>query len=510
LNNVYSQKLNQIDSDYNSNNPGNNALSFDGVDDYVEIPYDESLAPKNFTVELWAKSSTEFWNSHGSLLSFRDVYILHPFFDGKSFQFFVFDNGYSQYVEYKIFKDITEWHHYAGTYNGKQLKLYIDGKLVASGKNPIDKSAGKIGNLFIGCDSKYPERYFHGVIDEVRIWNYAKTETNIQYSCNAKLFGNEKGLVAYYNFNQGNNNDDNTNENILYDITGNHDGTLYNFNLSGDSSNWVSSEVIIINKGRLNNVLYNIFTIRNIMILISVILIVFLLFFVKIRRQKKIQKLLEKEVALKTKELVKENKIKDALISEIHHRVKNNLQTISSLIYFQLKTIPKQENKQGLMSIQQRVNSMAAIHEMLYSSGDNSNVSLERFITDFISYIKTMIYEYIENLEIEYIIENIQVDISKAITLGLMISEIITNSIKYAFENTPKPRIIINIYKLEDEIIFSIKDNGCGIDEEMIKNNKKSIGFKIIDIFSRQLDAKMSIFNNDGLEYKFSFMKLKS
>ncbi|MEA3450750.1 MAG: LamG-like jellyroll fold domain-containing protein [Bacteroidota bacterium] len=488
----------------------NNALSFDGIDDFVVIPFNKLLKPTNITIELWAKSSTEYWNCFGALVSLRDAYIIHPEKHSKSIEFYIIDkDGYFVHIQFKPEIDITEWHHYAGTYDGEMLNFYIDGKLVTTGKNRTDKSTGKIGDLYIGADSELPERYFNGTIDEVRIWNYAKNQEKIQRQMYVKLNGNEKGLVAYYNFNQGIANDTNCNEQILYDLTGNNNGTLKNFSLSGDTSNWVSSSIVMTNNDSRNEIIYYIFSLRNLLIFISVLIIIFLILYIRARNQKKIRKYLEDEVNKKTKELVKENKIKDALIGEIHHRVKNNLQTISSLIYFQQKSLPNEENKSGLENIQTRVNSMAAIHEMLYSIDDMTMVSLRKFIADFVNYLDSMINNQEQKIEINYDIEEIEFNISQAITLGLMISEIITNSLKYAFKEIENPLINIKIYQQNNEILFSIKDNGCGVDEIILKNKEKSLGFKLIDIFAKQLNAKMDIFNNHGLEYKFSFITEK-
>ncbi|MBN2664731.1 MAG: hypothetical protein JXR68_13865 [Bacteroidales bacterium] len=225
--------------------------------------------------------------------------------------------------------------------------------------------------------------------------------------------------------------------------------------------------------------------------------------------QKKVTAELEKKVAKRTQYISKQNKEIKALYQEIHHRVKNSLQTISSLIYFQLKELKNDNNKSGLKNIQSRVDSMAAIHEMLYSKEEMTKVSLKKFVEDFVSYVETMINNNAKVIEIEYQVENIEFNISEAITLGLMISEIITNALKHAFEKTLKPRINIKIIKQEnEEIFFSIKDNGSGVSEEILGSKEKSLGFKLINIFSRQLNSVMKIKNNNGLEFKFTF-KLK-
>lgn len=493
---------------YNNNqlNSQENALSFDGIDDYVEIQHNNLQISDNFTVELWAKSETEYWNSTGSLISFRNVFIMHPVVNTKIIQFVVFDDKSLYNVEFISNIDLTQWHHYAATYDGNIIYIYIDGKIVSKGKKRrTEKPTDKIGDLYIGCDSKIKGRYFNGSIDEVRIWNYVRTQKNIERTLHLELTGNEKGLIAYYNFNQGLASQINSNDTTLKDFTGKNNGKLFNFSLAGDTSNWVKSNLIIIGKNKGNDLITNVLSPINIVIILTLILLIFVYFYIKIRRQKKIRLYLEQQVAKKTRELQEENKIKDALISEIHHRVKNNLQTISSLIYFQLKNTPEEENQTGLRSIETRINSMSAIHEMLYSKNDNTVIPLKIFIKDFINSLNAMIENQNQNIEIIYNIEDIEINISQAITLGLMISEIITNSIKYAFNDTEKPKININIYKQNNEVFFLIKDNGCGVEQNILKNKDNSLGFKLISIFARQLNAKMNIENNNGLEFQFNF-----
>lgn len=501
------------DSDYKNSDNFNsknittraNALHFDGVDDYIEIQVNESLIPNEITVELWAKSDAEFWNSMGSLISLREKYVMHPYGNSKSMMF-VYIEEYYYYVENKLVRDITQWHHYAGTFDGNLLKLYVNGQLVAIGKNQLDKSKNYISNLRIGSDTYAPEeRFFGGTIDEIRIWNYARSQNNIKRTMNLELLGNEKGLVAYYTFNQGIANQVNTNEIFLNDKTGKNNGILYNFSLAGHTSNWINSGVAITGLNYGTDLASNFLNLTNFFIFLAVVAIILLLLLFRIWQQKKNKKNLEKEVSIKTKELVQENIIKDALISEIHHRVKNNLQTISSLIYFQMKALNGENQKNGLASIQARVNSMAAIHEMLYSNNGMLSISLKVFIDDLINFFTSMFNNDDQNISFKTNIEDVELNITKSITLGLIISEIITNSIKYAFAETENPEISINIYIQFEKFVVIIKDNGCGIDENVLINKDNSLGFKLMNIFARQLEANFEIGNNNGLEYNISF-----
>ena len=130
------------------------------------------------------------------------------------------------------------WFHCAATYDGTTLKIYVDGKLSAAEK--MEEGLQTTGTTFclsknVGADGGY----FNGRIDEVRVWNYARTQEQIREFQEGELTGNEDGLVAYYNFNEGVAGGDNTGITKLTDLTGNGDGTLYNFVLKGNKSNWL-------------------------------------------------------------------------------------------------------------------------------------------------------------------------------------------------------------------------------------------------------------------------------
>jgi len=221
--------------------------------------------------------------------------------------------------------------------------------------------------------------------------------------------------------------------------------------------------------------------------------------------QTKVNRELEQKVEERTSFISKQKNEIDVLYSEMNHRVKNNLQVILSLIYFKMKEIPDAKNKIGLKGIQNQIEAMSAIHEMFYAKNDSAIVKLDDFIENFIGYLKSLNSFKNKELEISHKIDDIELDISKAITLGQIVSEIITNSVKYAFKNTENPQINIIAKKQNNKILFSIKDNGCGVDIEKLENSKKSTGFNIIKIFARELNSKVEVINNKGLGYSFIF-----
>jgi hypothetical protein len=196
------------------------ALSFDGVNDYVEIKAHQNST--NITVEAWAKSNTPTWNNYGNLVSKRNAFILSPVQGSKDITFYIHNGTNWSLVNYTPGSnfDITQWHHYAGTYDGANLRLYVDGQeakvaQVNAGAINVDS-----GVLIIGNDDGQ-NRYFNGKIDEVRIWNTARSAEEIQSNYAQQLTGNETGLVGYWQFDEGSGN-------IVNDLSANNnDGTIY-------------------------------------------------------------------------------------------------------------------------------------------------------------------------------------------------------------------------------------------------------------------------------------------
>ena len=201
-------------------------LSFDGVDDYVGVS--TALNPTNqITVELWAKSNTPTWYNptgySGDFVSKENTFFFNPTGGTKGIQFYlnVGNSGLPiTYLPDRYF-DITQWHHYAASYDGNEISLYIDGEKVKSANyNPININTEN-SLLTIGLRPSAPngaeDSYFQGEIDEVRIWDTARTTTEIQDNLNTKLTGNESGLFAYYTFDDG----------TATDLTGNNNGQIY-------------------------------------------------------------------------------------------------------------------------------------------------------------------------------------------------------------------------------------------------------------------------------------------
>jgi len=196
---------------------------------------------------------------------------------------------------------------------------------------------------------------------------------------------------------------------------------------------------------------------------------------------------------------------KEILLMEIHHRIKNNMQIISSLLSLQTEYVDDEEAVNVLKESQNRVRSMAIIHEKLYQSKDLTHIN-------FVDYIKSLVlnlfYSYnIKKTQIKPIlkIEDISLNIETAIPCGLIINELISNSLKYAFPNDINGEIIISLKSKKDNYQLCISDNGIGLPEDINFNNIKTLGLLLVNNLTEQIDGEVTIHRNHGTQYKINF-----
>ena len=199
---------------------------------------------------------------------------------------------------------------------------------------------------------------------------------------------------------------------------------------------------------------------------------------------------------------------KEILLKEIHHRVKNNMQIISSLLNLQTEYVDDEEAINVLKESQNRVRSMAIIHENLYKSKDLMHIN-------FVDYIKSLVlnlfYSYdVKEAQIKSIlkIEDISLNIETAIPCGLIISELISNSLKYAFPNGMKGEIIVSLKSKKDTYQLCISDNGIGLPEDINFNNIKTLGLLLVNSLTEQIDGEVTIYREHGTQYKITFKEL--
>lgn len=221
---------------------------------------------------------------------------------------------------------------------------------------------------------------------------------------------------------------------------------------------------------------------------------------------------LEKEIIERKKgeEIIKASlSEKEILLKEIHHRVKNNLQIISSLLYLQGKKIVNEDIQNILKDSQTRVKSMSLVHEKLYESKTLSHIDFKEYIKNLTSYIFNY-YTHNKKTSLHIEAENIKLNIDTAGPCGLIINELVSNSIKYAFPKNcdiEQPKINITVNKI-DELNYTliIADNGVGLPQNFNINTNKSLGLKLVNSLVAQIEGNIKINLNRGTEYIINFI----
>ena len=200
---------------------------------------------------------------------------------------------------------------------------------------------------------------------------------------------------------------------------------------------------------------------------------------------------------------------KNVMLKEIHHRVKNNLSIIASLLRLQLRGLDTREQvERAFKECNSRIQSMTLIHEKLYQSENFAKIDYKNYSENLvINLMKT--YAVDQNVELVFDISEIFFDIDTAIPLGLILNEAITNSLKYAFRKKQKHILKISLKQVKDQYELIIKDNGVGIPETIDVNKTSSLGLRLIRILTDQLGGTSTIERENGTKISIIFKPRK-
>ena len=196
---------------------------------------------------------------------------------------------------------------------------------------------------------------------------------------------------------------------------------------------------------------------------------------------------------------------KEILLKEIHHRVKNNLQIISSLLNLQQNYLKNKEDVRIFQDSQNRVKSMAIIHEKLYESKDLSKVDLRDYINSLTHYLYLSYGVEYGRIKLVLDIDEIYFEIEKSISFGILINELISNCLKHAFPDGRKGTIMISLKKDGNKLEFIIKDDGKGLPGNFDISEINSLGLKLINNLTMQLNGFMEIDTVEGTAFKITF-----
>jgi two-component sensor histidine kinase len=189
------------------------------------------------------------------------------------------------------------------------------------------------------------------------------------------------------------------------------------------------------------------------------------------------------------------------MMKELHHRVKNNLAIVSSLLKIQSSKIEDEKAVQAVRQGQQRVEAMSLIHQRLYQTDKVTNINIKEYINDLADSLMSAYGHSPDDFDLKIVVEKEQLDVDLAIPLGLIINELLTNSFKYAYEKVERPSLFISL-KTNNGLTLEVQDNGPGIDMERWQKAKDSFGKKLIAGLSKQIGGTYELENKEGSYFK--------
>lgn len=211
------------------------------------------------------------------------------------------------------------------------------------------------------------------------------------------------------------------------------------------------------------------------------------------------------ELAVENAERSKALQEKEALLREIHHRVKNNLQVVTSLLLLQAMAFPKGEVRTKFQECQQRIHTMARIHEFLYQSGNLAQIDLGEYTRRLVDDILKLYQAAARNICPQYNVEPLIVDIDTATSCGLIVNELVSNCMKHAFPAEKGGTIQVDLRRT-DKCLLVISDDGVGLPAERQVDSPRSLGMRIVKVLAQQLKGTLEFLPRDkGAEIRLVF-----
>ncbi|MBI5680031.1 MAG: sensor histidine kinase [Methanobacterium sp.] len=218
---------------------------------------------------------------------------------------------------------------------------------------------------------------------------------------------------------------------------------------------------------------------------------------------------LEVKIQARTKELLEALEEKEVLLNEIHHRVKNNLQMISSLINLQIPYITDENSVELFKDSQNRVRSIAMVHNKLYQSKSLDKIEFSDYIRNIMTNLLQTYAVDQNKIKNNLDLESINLNIETAIPCGLIITELVTNSIKHAFSDGREGKIDVELQIEDKKFILKITDNGIGLADDFNVENPESFGLQLVVLLVNQLRGSIELKNEKETEFLIKFEELK-
>lgn len=197
-------------------------------------------------------------------------------------------------------------------------------------------------------------------------------------------------------------------------------------------------------------------------------------------------------------------KEKEMLLAEIHHRVKNNLSIVSSLLELQKESKGNSSREEDYQEIQSRIKSIALVHEKLYQTETFADIDLSDYIRDLSNMIINMFDSEESKVEMDQKLDSIVVNIKQAVPIGLICNELINNCYKYAFKDMNEGVISIILKREDDDVLLKVSDNGTGLPDDFDLNGKSSLGMTLLNALTSQIRGELNVTSEPGKGTNFT------
>ena len=192
------------------------------------------------------------------------------------------------------------------------------------------------------------------------------------------------------------------------------------------------------------------------------------------------------------------------LLKEIHHRVKNNLQVVSSLLSLQSNTVDNAQTRKLLRESQDRIHAMALVHERLYRSNDFAGIDVKGYLSDLVEHLRTSYRT--ERLGVTVDCDQVFVSLDTAIPLGLIVSELVTNAFKHGFPNGASGLVKVTARATgTSACMLVVEDNGTGMPTGLAVGTTSSLGLHLVNILVEQIEGQVTVKNDNGAHFAITF-----